>query len=421
MTPKTKVTNKTEDTSKMKCSICKQEGHNKRSCKTMTTPVSAPKIETKTDVKVEPPVKVEMESYTTIIQSALDSSIDISCLNEKVGIICVKEELDVIIKNVSKSWAPFKAIIASITAKRMNPDWDTRKHQTQIGGKHSLRTIDRYYVSDYLFKNGFYDTATEFALTRSFEKAEPYNKTYSGKISPKDCKPAFLNLVEIINTHGTTKLLNTMLVYLMMFLKERKANNARLKTSTLESSKELTLVDVSKGLEAMYSIGSGISVVPVLVIHTLLNVIQPYLFPRISINGLKQHTAADNHSESYGDVEAFSGSNPVIAIEVKHKIVITESIIMTFDKKTSEVHIPVKFILTTAKTQKQFVKNNICIDTVSDFTTSYLQQVLLYESNICSIFVKELRTRIVSYHNISVEMKESINKCLTELLVSPSP
>jgi len=53
-------TNKTEDTSKMKCSICKQEGHNKRSCKKMTTPVSAPKIDAENDVKVIPPVKVEM-------------------------------------------------------------------------------------------------------------------------------------------------------------------------------------------------------------------------------------------------------------------------------------------------------------------------------------------------------------------------
>ena len=45
----------------MKCSICKQEGHNKRSCKKMTTPVSAPKIEAETDVKVEPVVRVEKE------------------------------------------------------------------------------------------------------------------------------------------------------------------------------------------------------------------------------------------------------------------------------------------------------------------------------------------------------------------------
>ena len=57
-------TNKTEDTSKMKCSICKQEGHNKRSCKKMTTPVSAPKIDAENDVKIIPPVKVEMPLQT---------------------------------------------------------------------------------------------------------------------------------------------------------------------------------------------------------------------------------------------------------------------------------------------------------------------------------------------------------------------
>jgi hypothetical protein len=49
---------KTEDTSKMKCSTCKQEGHNNRSCKKMTTPVSAPKIEAETDVKTKAQVKV---------------------------------------------------------------------------------------------------------------------------------------------------------------------------------------------------------------------------------------------------------------------------------------------------------------------------------------------------------------------------
>lgn len=37
---------------KMKCSICKQDGHNKRSSKTMTTPVLVPKFEAENDVKV---------------------------------------------------------------------------------------------------------------------------------------------------------------------------------------------------------------------------------------------------------------------------------------------------------------------------------------------------------------------------------
>lgn len=44
----------------MKCSICMQEGHNKRSCKMIATPVSSPKIEAETDVKVKHQVYIEM-------------------------------------------------------------------------------------------------------------------------------------------------------------------------------------------------------------------------------------------------------------------------------------------------------------------------------------------------------------------------
>jgi len=48
----------------MKCSICKKEGHNKRSCKTKNMPVSTPINEVKTDVKVTAPVKVDMTLQT---------------------------------------------------------------------------------------------------------------------------------------------------------------------------------------------------------------------------------------------------------------------------------------------------------------------------------------------------------------------
>lgn len=60
-------TNKTE-VSNMKCSICKQDGHNKRTCK-MTTLVSESKNETVTDVKIKPPVKVEMASQRKEVQA----------------------------------------------------------------------------------------------------------------------------------------------------------------------------------------------------------------------------------------------------------------------------------------------------------------------------------------------------------------
>lgn len=358
--------------------------------------------------------KDDMKRYTAIIQTGLQtSSSNVVYLPEKV-----KGDLDVIIKNIDKSWAPLKATIASIVAKIHHPDWDTRKHQTQIGGKYSLRTIDKCYISDYMFKNGFYDTPTEFALTRSFEKAESYTLMYSGNISPKESKNAFLNLVDVINTEPCEKLLNDMLVYLLVFLKERKTKNTIIKESTVDTINELTLNDVLDVLDKLFSLGSGISVVPVIVVHTLLSVIRPYVFPGIYIKNLKEHTAPDNHTVSYGDVEGFNENYiPVIAIEIKHMIKINESILLTFDKKTSDMNIPLKFILTTAKTHKECVKNNICIDTVSGFTTSYLQYAILHEPNICSMFLKELRTNIVSYHNISFESKDTINKIITTILV----
>lgn len=65
--------NKTK-VSKLKCSTCKQEGHNKCSCKKTTTPVSALKLNTETDINVIPQVKVEQEM---ISESAHDMCVSI--------------------------------------------------------------------------------------------------------------------------------------------------------------------------------------------------------------------------------------------------------------------------------------------------------------------------------------------------------
>jgi hypothetical protein len=70
--PKSPSTNKTEHTSKIK--RCKQEGHNKRSGKTSTTPVSAPKNEAKTDIKATAPVKVEPEMNSSITREDAEKS-----------------------------------------------------------------------------------------------------------------------------------------------------------------------------------------------------------------------------------------------------------------------------------------------------------------------------------------------------------
>lgn len=68
----------------MKCSICNQEGHNKRYCKNITKPVSAPKIEAETDIKDELVIKVEM--------SVIDKVFDFIITNTDKRIILLRKK-----------------------------------------------------------------------------------------------------------------------------------------------------------------------------------------------------------------------------------------------------------------------------------------------------------------------------------------
>lgn len=344
----------------------------------------------------------------SILQSALDSEI----IPNLDG---VKEDIDVIIKGVSKSWSPFKATVASVFAKLTHPDWDTRLHQLQIGGKHSLRTIDTDTVEPFLHSRGLYDTATTFALTRSFEHPEPYNETYSGNFRPPDCKKSFLKIVKTINTTADPILLNNILIYMLQWLKKRQGDNNQLKETIVESNKQLNFRDISSLCNFVIKLGSGSSVVPVIMVHCVLSISNK----NMTIKALKEHTAPDNHSKAYGDVEGFIDGEPVVAVEVKHKIKINDTIIRIFDEKTKEIRL--KFIVTTAKISHSITASNIWVDSLENFVLRHLHQALVHEKDICLLFIKKFREDVVNYPNIGTEIKRNINDHLTTLLVSPSP
>jgi hypothetical protein len=383
-----------------------------------TPPVSAPKIEAVTDVII-PPITMTSVTYASVLKEALETtSCDTACLEVNHGDVCPKDELYTLTTGTDVSWAPLKATVAAIVAKLVHPEWDTRKHQTQIGGTHSLRSIDATHVSNTLFQKGLYNTATTFALSRTFEKAEPFNKSYSGKITPVSCRAAFLNVMEIVNTTASTELLKAMLVYAILFLKGRKDKHAALKGSILESSKEVSLSDVSDALGKINTLsGRGISVVPVIAVHVLVTIAQPHLWPSMWIKRLKEHTAPDGHTDSYGDVEGFTPSeNPVLAIEIKHRLKIDDTIIASFNKKTAASNIPLKYILTTAVTPKYHAPNNISVQTVSDFIMTHLQNAMYYDPSICTAFVNELQKCVSAHTNLALSHKEAVVAILTSLL-----
>ena len=330
-----------------------------------------------------------------------------------------QQELDAIVNLIPTSWAPLKGVVASLAAKMTWPDWDTRNHQVkQLGGKFSLRGVDKKYCSNFLYQEGLYDSATEYALTRSFENRSRFDQSYLG--NPVGKVP-FLNIVELINTQDIL-LCEDMLVYLFIALKDRKLQKLNIHNSVVESSKDLNIVDVLDMMGEIHKIGSGASVVPEIIAFTLLHTVQPYLWKGISINPLTEHTAADSRSGAYGDIEGIDrNNNPQIVVEVKHKLPIDLDIINIFQGKTQGKDIPSKFIVTTANSPERIVANNISTGTLSAFVSSHLQYTLIHERTICLIFVKELRIQIVNYNNLGVSIKQNINTIITSLLEASSP
>ena len=133
----------------MKCSICKQEGHNKRSCKKMTTPVSAPKIEAETDVKAKLPVKVEMSIVDKICEFiAINTDKRIVLLRKKEVIMWLFGDLSFLPpiekKNKTSDEAKYKILEdkwGQDMLKTRRPDLKLDKQWTNKFGEHLCEEI----------------------------------------------------------------------------------------------------------------------------------------------------------------------------------------------------------------------------------------------------------------------------------------
>jgi len=354
------------------------------------------------------------EQYHSIIEQALRGE----HANESL-LQPIRADLDTILGCFDKSNSPTKAVIASTMAKLVNPTWDTRKHQTGIGGMFSLRSIDHSNICPYMYQNGYYPTATEFALTRSFEKAELYTKTYSGMISPAPCKPAFLNIVHCINESYSEQLCRAILCYCCSFLKERKAKQLALRSETIA----VDVVQISTVKTLLHRIftssTSGISMVPVIAMWTACNTAQPVLWPAWSMVPLKEHTAADGNSNAFGDVEGTKGDAHFLACEVKHGIEIDPTITMTFEQKTRGI--PLRYIITTKPRAWEISGTGCKIGTVTDAVCDILLQGLAHNDKIMADYVTALHAKILGYPNMSVVRQESINRVFTEVLAAAAP
>jgi hypothetical protein len=144
-------------------------------------------------------------------------------------------------------------------------------------------------------------------------------------------------------------------------------------------------------------------------------VVQPFVWEGVTVSPLKHHTAADATSKAIGDVEAYKNDTPFMSAEIKYKLTIDESIVLTFSQKTSNV--PLRFILTTAKVASKHTDDNILIGNVTDVVLQYLHTYIIRDAHIAKTFLTQLRKDIMGSNDIGADNKGKVDEIFRQSAV----
>ncbi|MBY0379778.1 MAG: DNA (cytosine-5-)-methyltransferase, partial [Burkholderiales bacterium] len=119
--------------------------------------------------------------------------------NTTLSTILNTQQLEWVVKIVDNEESfkgVYTVLITSLTYKALNPKQDIRYHKVELTNGYSGRSFDTKYVTPFLKSKKFFGAMKESGwLTRSLEQVHPFNKNFPGKISNRDVKEAFLNIL----------------------------------------------------------------------------------------------------------------------------------------------------------------------------------------------------------------------------------
>ena len=239
----------------------------------------------------------------------------------------------------------------SLVKKIVTPEQDVRRHQDKMPGGYSGRTFDTNYITPFLHeKMPRFAMAESGWLTRSLEQNHPYNLDYVGAIRDKIIKNAFLQILNDVEVNRADAF-----AYLaeMLALLLRQATAAQIVTAPNPDAGQLTIASVVRALRSHFFTkyqGSGASRLPVLAVHSIYAVsMKDEEYADKTLLPLKSHTTSDLRSSSVGDVEIVDADdNFVEAVEVKHDIPITFTLVENAYAKFQQLPLGRYYLLTTA-------------------------------------------------------------------------
>lgn len=248
--------------------------------------------------------------------------------------------------------AAFTNIITGIATKLAFPELDVRFHQTQIQEQSRVgkswfthRGISEDIVYPWLNNHDFAGAKSGWQ-TRTLERPKPYTRAYEENIAR--VKEPFLEIYE-----GTEELsleeINASLVYLIhkqIILREKK--DIDLATPSIDEISHI-ISHLEAHISAPYE-GKGASRLPVLALFATLKLVCGEItrYKSLKLKDLEEHSAADSQTGSAGDIEFEDSSGSIFeAIEVKHNIPVTQTLLEDVERKVSPFQLNRYYVLTT--------------------------------------------------------------------------
>ena len=261
--------------------------------------------------------------------------------------------LNKISKKSETASSAFTNIVTGLSIKIAMPGLDVRYHQTQIQQQSKVgkqwfnhRGISEKVVYPWLSEKNFAGAKSGWQ-TRTLERPKPYTRDYDENIGY--VKKEFLEVYERTEKLDISEIQKGLEYLLYEQLIQREKKTIDLATPNVD---EISMIirHLDSHINASYS-GKGASRLPVLAVYATLLLVSKEIdrYKNVSLKPLEEHSAADSQTGSAGDIEFANSSNNVFeALEIKHNIVVTETLILDIEKKIAPYQLDRYYVLTTA-------------------------------------------------------------------------
>jgi len=222
-------------------------------------------------------------------------------------------------KKMSSQKGVFTVLVTLITHKILTPKQDIRYHQSGMENGFPGRSIDTKYITPTLKELGLPSMAESGWLTRSLEQPYPYTLDYNGKISNKEVKAAFLEILDYVQKKPkAAKNILRLLLHQAIAAKKRLAVPIIPLKNPEKITIQKTIGSLKHHFNSKYKIHGG-SKLPVLAFYAIyqLLIVEVKRYNDCSLAKMGSHTASDRTSKSSGDIEILKNGIHYESIEVK--------------------------------------------------------------------------------------------------------